>query len=66
MATNQGSLTDVTEFCETCGRRTPHHVRLELVTESTNPENAQFSREPYRVSECKLCDQSVSIRMNNA
>lgn len=66
MATKNGGFADVTEDCETCGRTTPHSVTLEILTESGNPVNAEFSREPYRVSECRVCGQTTSTRMNNA
>jgi len=56
----------MTEYCETCGRTTPHNVSIKLLTESQREENAEFSREPYRVSACQLCDAERSIRMNNA
>ncbi|MFB6135296.1 MAG: hypothetical protein ABEJ04_00885 [Halobacteriaceae archaeon] len=54
------------EMCEQCGRETPHEVTVELRTESSKTENAEFSREPYRVTECRVCGSSRSKRMNNA
>ncbi len=66
MATKNGGFADVTEDCDTCDRATPHSVTLQILTESGNPENAEFSREPYRVSECRVCGQTTSTRMNNA
>jgi len=45
---------------------TPHDVAVEILTESTKPENAEFSREPYRVSECRVCGTTETVRMNNA
>ncbi|MFO7926815.1 MAG: hypothetical protein ACQET5_04240 [Halobacteriota archaeon] len=56
----------MTEPCETCERETPHDVSIELRTESQRTENAEYSREPYRVSVCRLCSAERSIRMNNA
>lgn len=56
----------VTEPCPACSRETPHSVRLELRTESAKPENAAFSREPYRVATCTHCDHTTTTRMNNA
>lgn len=56
----------MTEECEKCGRETPHEVSIELLTESTKEENAEFSREPYRVSTCRVCGTEMSVRMNNA
>ncbi|WP_435175712.1 hypothetical protein [Halorussus sp. AFM4] len=59
--------TDVVqEDCERCGHRTPHDVSLEMRTESEQKENAEFSREPYRVSECQYCGTEITRRMNNA
>lgn len=66
MATAGDSITDVTEECEDCERVTPHTVNVQLLTESHNGENAEYSREPYRVSECKVCGTSTALRMNNA
>ncbi len=66
MATSSDTVADVTEECETCGRATPHEVAVEILTESPNPENAAYSREPYRVSECRVCGTTETTRMNNA
>lgn len=66
MATRDSSLNATSEHCETCDGQTPHEVRVELVTESDKSENAHYSREPYRISECTLCGDAQSIRMNNA
>lgn len=66
MATNEESFGDTTEFCANCNRSTPHSIELELVTESGPGENARFSREPYRSSECQICGETETIRMNNA
>jgi len=66
MATKGSTLADMTEDCSTCGRATPHSVSVEILTESGKRENAEFSREPYRVSECRLCGQTTTTRMNNA
>ncbi|MDR9382395.1 MAG: hypothetical protein RI560_12095 [Natronomonas sp.] len=56
----------MTESCESCDRNTPHDVSIELRTESQRTENAEYSREPYRVAACRLCGAEQSIRMNNA
>jgi hypothetical protein len=66
MATTQGSLADMTEDCLQCDTETPHTVTVQILTESTNPENAEFSREPYRVAECNVCGEVEQTRMNNA
>jgi formate dehydrogenase assembly factor FdhD len=54
------------EECSTCERATPHSISVELKTESSQSENAEFSREPYRVSECSVCGETSTQRMNNA
>jgi hypothetical protein len=54
------------EECADCGRETPHDVRIQLLTESRKVENAEFSREPYRVATCRVCGSEESVRMNNA
>lgn len=54
------------EFCEPCESETPHAVQIELRSESKTGENAAFSREPYRVSECRSCGETTAIRMNDA
>ena len=66
MATRDRSLTATTEHCANCDNQTPHDVRVELITESTKEENAHYSREPYRISECQLCGEAETLRMNNA
>jgi hypothetical protein len=57
---------DELEPCESCGRETPHEVRIEIRTESIERENAEFSREPYRVATCVDCGTESAIRMNDA
>lgn len=54
------------ERCENCEERTPHAASVEIRTESAGSENAQYSREPYRVSECRVCGTTERDRMNNA
>lgn len=54
------------EVCEACDRETPHRVRIEIRTESRNPTNAEFSREPYRLATCSSCGHTSAQRMNNA
>ncbi|MBX0323772.1 hypothetical protein EGH21_12105 [Halomicroarcula sp. F13] len=65
MATTNDDV-DMSEACSNCGRETPHEVTLQIQTESTKRENAEFSREPYRVSECLVCGETTNTRMNNA
>jgi len=66
MATRSSGPDGVEEFCEDCERETPHDVRVELRTESSRAENAEFSREPYRVTTCRECGAESVQRMNNA
>jgi PHP family Zn ribbon phosphoesterase len=56
----------MTERCETCGRETRHDVSIRLHTESDRTENAEYSREPYRVSACRVCGTERTLRMNDA
>ncbi|MFB6129368.1 MAG: hypothetical protein ABEJ28_00925 [Salinigranum sp.] len=66
MATTKPTQETFEEVCESCGRATPHYVSLRLVTESKKQQNAEFSREPYRVTECTVCGEERQQRMNNA
>lgn len=54
------------EFCESCEAETPHDVHIETQIESSKQENAEFSREPYRISVCTVCETESAVRMNNA
>lgn len=56
---------DMVEACEACGRETPHTVTIQIVAESTNPQPPEYSREPYRVSECCVCGHERVQRMNH-
>lgn len=66
MGAAQNQSDDMHEECAECGHETPHSVSVQIRTESQKTENAQFSREPYRVSTCRICGLETSIRMNNA
>ncbi|WP_436343880.1 DUF7835 family putative zinc beta-ribbon protein [Natronorubrum sp. FCH18a] len=66
MATTGGVSNGMTEPCDVCETNTLHEVSIQLVTESMNEDNAQYSREPYRVRECTRCGNRDSQRMNNA
>ncbi|WP_101297538.1 DUF7835 family putative zinc beta-ribbon protein [Halegenticoccus soli] len=59
-------LKTVIERCSRCDRETEHRVSIDLVTESDRDRNTEFSREPYRVSECVDCGTQQTQRMNNA
>ncbi|MFB6130206.1 MAG: hypothetical protein ABEJ28_05230 [Salinigranum sp.] len=66
MATKPSDAEGIVEPCQSCGRETVHHVRVEIRTESNKNENAEFSREPYRVAECAECGAETVKRMNDA
>ncbi|MEF8821372.1 MAG: hypothetical protein V5A52_03780 [Halovenus sp.] len=66
MAAIDDSIADMTEECSSCDRQTPHTVSVEILTESAKEENSEYSREPYRVSECLECGETTTRRMNNA
>ncbi|MFB6125802.1 MAG: hypothetical protein ABEJ79_00670 [Halolamina sp.] len=53
------------ERCSNCGRETLHGITVEIRTESSKTENAEFSREPYRVATCRKCGTESATRMNN-
>lgn len=66
MATKNQKFRTLTEFCGNCERETSHQVSVQIRTESKKQQNAEFSREPYRVTECLVCNEVSSQRMNNA
>lgn len=66
MATHPVEANTVRETCSACGGATTHRVRVEIRTESQREENAEFSREPYRVATCRTCGTESVTRMNNA
>lgn len=66
MATSDSAFNGMTEYCEACDLDTLHEVSVQIRTESLKKENAQFSREPYRITECQQCGSRRSQRMNNA
>jgi ribosomal protein L44E len=65
MATTRDSFDGLSEYCDTCENETLHQISVQMRTESTKNENAQFSREPYRVAECQRCGDRSSQRMND-
>jgi len=65
MATSNDPFPAMTEDCENCDRPTPHHVEVRILRESNSGENVAYSREPYRISECTICGQERTIRMND-
>jgi len=66
MATKPSNPDDIREQCESCDRTTRHEVQVVIRTESEKAENAEFSREPYRVATCEQCGSERIQRMNNA
>lgn len=66
MATTDDSIGGMTEHCDDCDSDTLHEVSVQIRTESHSPDNAEYSREPYRVRECQRCGARTSQRMNNA
>lgn len=66
MAITGSGTNERSEHCPTCERETTHSVSLQLITESDSVDNAAYSREPYRVSECLACGERSVVRMNNA
>ncbi|MGQ4556187.1 DUF7835 family putative zinc beta-ribbon protein [Halobellus sp. GM3] len=66
MSKSQSAATELTEYCENCETHSPHAVSIELRTESTKQTNRAFSREPYRVTQCRVCGDERTQRMNNA
>lgn len=66
MSVKRPGVDGHTERCQACDQEVPHDVRIEIVTESRQHENAQFSREPYRIATCSICGEEQMQRMNNA
>ncbi|MFB6254103.1 MAG: hypothetical protein ABEI06_05810 [Halobacteriaceae archaeon] len=58
--------SEMEEECSQCEQNTPHDIAVKIETESSKNENAEFSREPYRVAECQICGNTQKQRMNNA
>lgn len=55
------------EHCESCERRTQHSIEIEIRVEGDpGSEDGAYSREPYRVANCRRCGTERSQRMNNA
>ena len=68
MAAKKPHHVNLVETCMGCGQDTEHRVRLQILEEnsSDDSESRSFSREPYRVSECSICGETETTRMNNA
>lgn len=56
----------VREQCESCRCETPHDVTIQQKTEAgPGVDHPEFSREPYRVTECEVCGTVGEVRLNN-
>jgi hypothetical protein len=66
MAKRASDPAELVESCANCGRETSHAVTVELRTESSGGANALFSREPYRIAECRACGEAAVERMSDA
>lgn len=66
MATQPSDPDGIREACTDCDGETLHDVRVEIRTESKKEQNAEFSREPYRIAVCNDCGTETATRMNNA
>ncbi|MGA9402366.1 hypothetical protein [Haladaptatus sp.] len=65
MSTTQSNTQETVEQCEHCDAKTTHRVFVTIITESDSETNAEFSREPYRVTECVQCGTESRQRMND-
>jgi len=66
MATQLKDSNSIREPCPSCGAKAPHEVHVEIRIESGTGENAEFSREPYRVAVCAECGAETAMRMTKA
>jgi hypothetical protein len=66
VTTTDTDNAELTKECDDCKRETLHIISVKILTESPKHENAQYSREPYRICECQVCEASERMRMNNA
>nr|WP_227380806.1 hypothetical protein [Haladaptatus halobius] len=60
---DRSQVTD--ESCKICGEETQHQISIELITENEDSDNDEFSREPYRITECQQCGEISKQRMND-
>jgi hypothetical protein len=54
------------EYCTACEKPQPTRVSISILTENPSGKNAAFSREPYRIVECRVCGETTRTRMNDA
>jgi len=63
--TQRAATTETEEYCDACEEAQPVAVSITIHTESPARENAAFSREPYRITECLGCGATTKTRMND-
>lgn len=66
MATENQESDSVTEHCGECGQERPHEIAIELLTERHGGANVEYSREPYRIAECRACGTTSKSPVNDA
>lgn len=66
MSRSQSTPNQHVEECQHCDEERPHDVAVDLLVENEQSENASYSREPYRVTECLTCGRTTKTRMNDA
>ncbi|WP_435070247.1 hypothetical protein [Haloplanus sp. C73] len=62
----RASPETATDHCSACGTEQRLDVSIAILTESPDEANAAFSREPYRIVECRSCGETSKTRMNDA
>lgn len=62
----QASPETTTGHCTACDTEQRLDVSIAILTESPAGANAAFSREPYRIVECRVCGATTRTRMNDA
>ncbi|WP_438267359.1 DUF7835 family putative zinc beta-ribbon protein [Haladaptatus halobius] len=65
MGAKRSADSQLVERCDNCAAMTPHQVTIKLITENEDSQNAAFSREPYRITECQQCAATRKQRMND-
>ncbi|MFB6101239.1 MAG: hypothetical protein ABEJ73_01580 [Haloplanus sp.] len=65
MASTTRQMPTTEEYCDECGDEQPVEISIAIVTESPLEKHAEFSREPYRITECLNCGATTETRMND-
>ncbi|WP_438267241.1 DUF7835 family putative zinc beta-ribbon protein [Haladaptatus pallidirubidus] len=65
MGAKRSANSQLVERCDSCAAMTPHEVTIKLITESEESQNAVYSHEPYRITECQSCAATSKQRMND-